>query len=269
VGRFKKCHIYNMDQTPLPFEFGGGRTYATKGSRTVWVKEMRSGWDKRQATGQFCVCACGHPHVDPLVMFRGKPGVGDARRKAEFKKYAKGVHVIFNDKAYANGENLKQWARQQFKWGSPFSPADNEPRLLSMDVFAAHKKSTDEIKAQDDFVSELHNMNTTTSLIPPGGTGYVQVLDISINKLIKTKITEYEEAHYDLYEDKWKAGKFSVQDRRILLVEWVAKAWKDLHDNHQDVIRKTFEQVGLSLNPDGSEDWKLKIRDLLGLTLLP
>ena len=26
---------------------------------------------------------------------------------------------------------------------------------------------------------------------------------------------------------------------------------------------KAFEQVGLSLNPDGSEDSKLKIRDLL------
>ena len=41
-------------------------------------------------------------------MFRGKEGLGDARRKAEFKKYPLALHVIFNQKAYANGENLKQ-----------------------------------------------------------------------------------------------------------------------------------------------------------------
>jgi hypothetical protein len=41
-------------------------------------------------------------------MFRGIKGSGDSRRKAEMKKYPKGIQVIFNKKAYANGENLKQ-----------------------------------------------------------------------------------------------------------------------------------------------------------------
>ena len=47
-------------------------------------------------------------------MFKGSANV-DCRRKEEMKRYAKGVVVIFNPKAYANGENLKQWARQQYK----------------------------------------------------------------------------------------------------------------------------------------------------------
>jgi hypothetical protein len=101
-----------MDQTPLPFEFNKGKTYAKTGSKTVWVKEQRSGWNKRQATLQICVHADGLPHTKPLLMFRGKEGLSDAQRKAEFKKYSKGIHVIFNKKVYANGENLKQWARQ-------------------------------------------------------------------------------------------------------------------------------------------------------------
>jgi hypothetical protein len=41
-------------------------------------------------------------------MFRGKPGRGDKRRQDKAKKYAKGVYVIFNKKAYANRDNLKQ-----------------------------------------------------------------------------------------------------------------------------------------------------------------
>ena len=47
VGRFKLLEIANMDQTPIAFEFLSGRTYDFKGSKTIWVKEQRSGWDRR------------------------------------------------------------------------------------------------------------------------------------------------------------------------------------------------------------------------------
>jgi hypothetical protein len=255
-----------MDQTPLLFELNEGKTYAKKGSNTVWVKEQRSGRNKRQATLQICIHADGLPHT-PLIMFRGKEGPGDYRRRAEALKYAKGIHVIFNDKAYANGENLKNWARQQYKWGSAFSPSDNEPRLLTLDAFGAHKKTVQEDKAQEDFVAELKKLNITISMIPEGGTGYLQVLDLAVNKLIKTLIRECEEAHYDLHEAEWKAGKFTVSDRRILLTHWVLQAWNTLHELHRETIITAFQHVGLSLNPDGSEDWKLKIRDLPGLNL--
>jgi hypothetical protein len=50
VGRFKLLEIANMDQTPIAFEFLSGRTYELKGAKTVWIKEQRSGWDRRQAT---------------------------------------------------------------------------------------------------------------------------------------------------------------------------------------------------------------------------
>jgi hypothetical protein len=48
VGRFKLSEIANTDQTPLLFEYNNGKTYAKKGSKTVWVKEQRSGCNKRQ-----------------------------------------------------------------------------------------------------------------------------------------------------------------------------------------------------------------------------
>lgn len=81
VGRFKLSEIANMDQTPLPYEFNEGKTYSKRGAKTVWVKEQRSGWNKRQATLQICVYTDGLPHTEPLIMFRGKEGVGDNRRK--------------------------------------------------------------------------------------------------------------------------------------------------------------------------------------------
>ena len=50
VGRIKLSEICNMDQSPLPFEYLKGRTYAKKGDRTVRIKEGKSGHDKRQCT---------------------------------------------------------------------------------------------------------------------------------------------------------------------------------------------------------------------------
>jgi hypothetical protein len=56
---FELLEIANIDQTPISFEFLGGRTYDTTGVRTVFVKQTRSGWDRRQATLQILVHADG------------------------------------------------------------------------------------------------------------------------------------------------------------------------------------------------------------------
>jgi hypothetical protein len=37
------------------------------------------------------------------------------------------------------------------------------------------------------------------------------------------------------------------------------QAWNTLYKLHKETIIKAIQQVGLSLNPDSSEDWKLKI----------
>ena len=42
----------------------------------------------------------------------------------------------------------------------------------------------------------------------------------------------------------------------------MATAWKRLHKEKKDLIIKTFRQVGLSLNPDGSKDHEIKIKGL-------
>jgi hypothetical protein len=48
-------------------------------------------------------------------MFKGLLGTGDVRRRREMKRYPKGIRVIFNNNAYVNRDNLKQWARQEYK----------------------------------------------------------------------------------------------------------------------------------------------------------
>jgi hypothetical protein len=45
----------------------------------------------------------------------------------------------------------------------------------------------------------------------------------------------------------------------------VAQAWDDLHRYDSKSIRQTFRDVGLALPTDGSQDDKIKIKDLPGI----
>ena len=72
MGRFKLKQIANVDQTPLPFTFTNGGTYADTGDKTVWVRGGASDLDKRQCTAQITLCADGEPRVKLLLILKGK-----------------------------------------------------------------------------------------------------------------------------------------------------------------------------------------------------
>jgi DDE superfamily endonuclease len=253
VGRFKLSQIANMDQTPIAFEFLSGRTYDFKGASTVWIKEQRSGWDRRQATLQVCVFADGINRCKPLLIFHGHP-IGDKRRIAEEKLYDCRVHTAFNKTAWADGTNLKDWVRRQYRTASPYFANENEPRFLSLDAFAPQMTQS----LRDEF----KKLNCTTSYIPGGCTGFIQVLDVSLNKELKALVAQQASNHADKFHNRYERGDFTISERRVLLTQWVGEAWVELHKRYQHVIIKTFRSVGLSLNPDGSEDAELKVKGL-------
>jgi hypothetical protein len=276
VGRIKLSEICNMDQSPLPFEYLKGRTYAKRGDKTVRLKEGKSGHDRRQCTLQIAVFADGVLRCKPLLIFKGKVK-GDSRRKLEQKKYHPGVVVIFNEKAWANTSNLLDWVLNQYSKASVYPLQDNEPRFLALDAFAPHKNKGKNAKAKEslkeierrlqeeklqqklrDTFAKLH---VTVSIIPGGCTGYVQVLDVLINKLIKAYIEEYEDQWVEANFELWQSGKWSVGERRILMTHWVAQAFERVHIEYKDAIIACFKSVGLSLSVDGSEDHLLKVQD--------
>jgi hypothetical protein len=45
----------------------------------------------------------------------------------------------------------------------------------------------------------------------------VQVLDVSLNKLLKDLIKEEQDDHYDRHIEEWQQEKYNIGERRILL----------------------------------------------------
>lgn len=101
-----------------------------------------------------------------------------------------------------------------------------------------------------------------TSFIPGGCTGYIQPLDVSINKILKDKVGElYEEYLESVPDEQLEMSKFNISERRVLVTRWVADAWDWLHREHKQTIVRTFRQLGITLKIDGSEDKdELRIR---------
>ena len=105
-------------------------------------------------------------------------------------------------------------------------------------------------------------VNCTTSFVPSGCTGFVQVLDMAINKPLKDRIKELSEIHYDNNIEQWEHCKYSIGDRRIMITKWVGQTWRELHSKQSHVIVKAFQRLGLTLAIDGSEDEELYVKDI-------
>lgn len=151
---------------------------------------------------------------------------------------------------------MLRWLRGQQRGSSEYSTIgpDKEPRLLCLNAFKPHLTPT--VRAV------LKEQKTTLSVILGGCTGYIQPLDVSLNKPLKDLIQEEWDDHYDQHIKDQQKEKFNIGERRILLTYQVAKAWKRLHAEYKETIINTFRAVRLSLNPNGSKDNELKVKGL-------
>jgi hypothetical protein len=245
----------NFDETPIPFEYLDCHTYNLKGKKTVSVKTDRSGWSKRQATLILYVFADGIPRIDPDLIFHGTATESGGRLEAlEGDKYAKGVSVHFNKSAYNNEELTERWLDEKL---IPLIRPINQPHqpfLLSFDCAAFHKTPP--------LLRKMKDNDITPALVPPGCTGILQPLDTHINKPFKEYLQDATEEYMDRREDETgtEAEKWSVSDKRIMVTHVVADAWKRFCTEKQAVVCKAFQDVGLFLPVDGSQDHLLSIK---------
>ena len=259
VGRYILSGICNMDESPLPFEFLDGQTYADRGSHTVQVRTTCSGWDKRQATILLCIFADGSMRVKPLILFKGAEVLTRRadlqRRAAEIAQYDPRVVVQFNPNAYANKSVLVNWITDMLVPALP-----SGPRLLALDVAKFHKT--------DAVLDTLRSHDIIPAMIPPGCTGLMQPLDVAVNKPLKDILRVLVEDALDLYEQRMgedlreSSRTSAVEDRWVLVQRCLADAWETFCTTKRELIVASFRKVGLALPIDGSCDEELSVKGI-------
>ena len=101
---------------------------------------------------------------------------------------------MFNPKAWSNSDLMLEWIKHIYTPSSeyPFFPrylTKRPPRLLTLDVFASQKTK--------EVIASFKALNCTTSFIPGGTTGFVQVCDTVINRSLKARIEELANQYID------------------------------------------------------------------------
>jgi DDE superfamily endonuclease len=141
---------------------------------------------------------------------------------------------MFNLKAWSNTDLILEWIKYIYTPSSkyPLFPRYSTirpPRFLSLDVFSGQKTK--------QVITGFKALKCTTSFIPGGTTGFIQVCDTVINKSLKDRITELADQYIDENEREWVEGKYTVSQRRVLLTKWVGQAWEDMYTEDSDMIQ--------------------------------
>jgi hypothetical protein len=125
-----------------------------------------------------------------------------------------------------------EWIHSQFANSSAYVfrrwEEKHEPRLLTLDVFKG--------QLNDNVLAKFKKLNCTCSFIPGSTTGFIQVCDVGINKVLKKRISDLADLYYNTHKQQWLENKYSVGQRRVMLVSWVAQAWEDLYKYDSDLI---------------------------------
>jgi hypothetical protein len=247
-GRWLPNNRYNIDQVPLPFVVDQEKTYDTLGSKQVWVAQPSSGLDKRQATLQLCIRAEGEQNVKPALVFRGKGRV----EKVEKEQYDKGVDVYVQSCAWVDEEVNMKWVRETLV---PGIGKDQDEKVIFADNVAFQQSKTFHQACRNE-------INASVYMLPKNHTDKVQPIDAGCGKMMKLKIAAEMEKwlEEDQNLEKWH-DKISAKERRILMTNWTADAWKELCQ-YKDFFRRLFEKTGCLITVDASDDDKISPQGL-------
>ncbi|RPB04720.1 hypothetical protein L873DRAFT_1928813 [Choiromyces venosus 120613-1] len=181
----------------------------------------------------------------PLVLIFHGTGAQLGHEKTQYDPQTK---VLFNPTAY-NNELLFLSYIDEF-----LIPAfEGKPSLFALDIAEFHKIPV--------ILQKLRSQNITPTLVPAGCTGLVQSLNISVNQPFKDILRDLTELEI-ISQEANRLAKWSVGDRQISTTWCVGKAWAQFTggETGKKIIQDTFQNVGLALLIDGSQDSELRIK---------
>ena len=174
--------------------------------------------------------------------------------KTERDGWDKSVCIMLHEKAWCDKAIMKKWVASE--WANVFrNPhcASSTGKILVADIHATQQ--TDAVK------TALRNYKTELVNVPPGCTSRIQPLDVCINKPFKEVVKRQHEAHMSENLQLYTEGKLTACDRQVLLTKWVGKAWQEVNQSKDTIIR-SFKKCGISLDLTGSEDDDINIEGI-------
>jgi hypothetical protein len=145
-----------------------------------------------------------------LLIFH-RDSVGDSQRCKEEKLFDQRVCTVFNKTAWADVINLKYWIKRQYTSASVYLACENEPCLLTLDTFVSQMTKS--------VTAEFKKLNCIILYIPGRCPGFVQVLDVSLNKTLKAFVVQAAEDYADKYISQYQERGFTVSNQQVLLTK--------------------------------------------------
>eukprot|EP00474_Spongospora_subterranea_P005982 CRZ06440.1 hypothetical protein [Spongospora subterranea] len=240
-GFYKPSSVFNFDQVPLPFICEGDkRTVDNKGAERVWVRQPRSGYEKRQCTLHLTLCADSQAlQPKPIIIFRGAGTM--IMNSSETSDWDPRVSVLFQANAWVDGHTAINIAKLYLQ--DPVFQQDRaESRLFLCDNLDAHQNS--------DFCSSMEKLGKLM-YFPPNVTDMIQPIDAGAGRMMKYHVALQldKELENPAFLSKWTDGKFSARERRILITKWVGNAFDEIIKLGR--VHRYFEKTGCLLRIDG------------------
>ena len=223
--------IGNMDETPLWMDMPGETTVTHTGDRSVPIRT--TGHDKARFTVVLAAMADGRK-LHPYVVFKRVRQIAELDREP-------GIIVAYSKNGWMNENLTKDWVKRG--WGT----LSFGRRLLVWDAYKCHLV---------DSVKDVLDKQTKSdvSVIPGGLTSLVQPADVSWNK-------PFKDAYKELYNEWMVSGEKSYTPAgniraptKLVCLRWVKQAWSLVS---KEIVIKSFEVCGISVNVDGTEDHKI------------
>ncbi|CAG8627368.1 9882_t:CDS:1, partial [Ambispora leptoticha] len=233
----EKKFIISFDETPMWFDMPQNSTIDFKGVHEVTVK--LTGSDKLRFTVVLSYTAAGEK-LPPMVIFKLK--------KKPKGKFPRNIVVATAPSANMTQDLMISTFIPRVVWARPNSFFKSKG-IIFFDAHRSHNR--------DGVIRKLNSEGLDILEIPGGTTCVLQPLDVSVNKPFKNGMQRRWEEWMDrgkvVLTKKGNHKKASYE----LVCEWVSETWKEISTN---VLVKSFEATGLTLNPDNSENNKMSSR---------
>ena len=252
-GRFPFADRFNVDEVPLAFIPHQDRTMELRGAKSVHIRQPGSGaFAKRFGTLVVGVAGDG-TMIPPALIFRG---TGQRITQAERAAWNPSVHVLFQPKAWMDRATWHKYldtTALPFFEARGFKPQQQEKEgLIFLDNLDAH--------CVNDSKTKLKSRGILSWFHSPGDTDVEQVVDGGLGALFKNGYTKAQDEWLDDEEnlERWENNEISRRDRRILVTEWVAKAWNKIRSKPASII-KIWARTGCLMSCDDTNDNKIKV----------